>query len=232
MRNSVWTIRALTLLVAFGAIGLAAKADSSLYTDGATNGTNGALTINSGWQVEDSFALSSASTLNSVTFGNWFDPGDTGLTVDWAIVSSEGSQTPVCGSCSGTASLSGVFDFTNVYSYDIYDETFSLPSLNLAAGTYWLSLQNETTSFGSLAYWDNSGGLSGVYQQYAGDGSPGDLGGDNCTAIYGYPAGGCSNAFTIYGTSSTGVTPEPSSLALLVSGITLLGAEIRRRRLI
>jgi hypothetical protein len=165
--------------------------------------------------------------LTSVSFGNWLYSGDTASSVDWAIVGSEGSQTPVCGGCSGTASLTAGAPTVNSFGFDVMDQSFLLSGLNLAAGTYWLELQNLVTNSGDPGYWDENGGPSSVWQS-----GSGDLSGANCTAAIGDPPGACSNSFTINGTNSTGVTPEPGSVALLFSGVMLIGAEIRRRRII
>jgi hypothetical protein len=219
------TARFFTLLIAISAIGVAAKADTTLYSDGPINGTYDAWTINSGLQVEDSFTLSSASTLTGVTFGNWLAAGDTASTVDWAIVGSEGSQTPVCGGCSGTASLTAGDTFANGFGFDVIDQSFSFASFGLAPGTYWLELQNLVTNSGNTGYWDMNGGPSSIWESVYGDQT-----GGNCSEDSG--PGTCSDSFTIMGTTTTGATPEPGSLALLFSGVTLIGAEIRRRRII
>jgi hypothetical protein len=222
MRICNRSVRFLSLLIALSAIGVAARADT-LYSDGPINGTVAGWTINQGFQVEDSFTLSSASTLTGVTFGNWLFYGDSASSVDWAIVGSEESQIPVCAGCSGTASLTAGTTFDNGEGYDVVDQSFSFASLGLAPGTYWLELQNEVVSNGDPGYWDMNGGPSSIWDSGADDQS-----GTNCTIA----PGACSDPFTIMGTTTTSATPEPGSLALLFSGVTLIGAEIRRRRVI
>ena len=81
-------------------------------------------------------------------FTVWAYPGDTALTVDWSITSDAFVGTTYG---SGTVSLSSSFISSNQYGYDI--DQLSATGLNVAlgAGTYWLNLQNATTSFGEPA---------------------------------------------------------------------------------
>jgi hypothetical protein len=218
-------LRTASLLIAVSTIALAANADVTLYSDGAPSGAYSAWTINYGFQVQDSFNLSSASTLTGVTFGSWLSTGDTASAVDWAIVTTEGTQTLACAGCSGTATLTpdGSFSVTGFSGFSGVDQSFSLPDLSLSAGTYWLELQNLVTNDGDPGYWDMNGGPSSVWEN-----SFNDQTGSNCSQ--GNGPGTCSNSFTIVGTTGAAATPEPSSLALLGSGLTLLAAEIRRRR--
>ena len=196
-----------------------ARADT-IYTDGPTNGTFSALTINNGVQTEDSFTVAATSTLTSVTFGDWVTDGDQALSIEWAIVPSEGSQTPVCSTCSGTANLTGVLDTTNSLA-KVYDETFSLPDITLAPGTYWLELQDELLSEGDAAYWDINGGPSMVWNS-----AVGDLSNNACNVS---STGTCSNAFTIYGTVDAAATPEPGSLTLFGAAAVVIATQLRRR---
>ena len=203
--------------------GSAANA-SVLYTDGPVNGTYSAWTINFGFQVEDSFSLAGSSTLTGVDFGNWLS-GDTASTVDWAIVGTEGSQTPICGACSGTAALTAGTSFTNTLGYNVVDQSFSLPNLSLGSGTYWLELQNLVTSDGEPGYWDMNGGPSLAWES-----AYGDVNGANCTTDQGLPSGACSNSFDILGTAgSLTAVPEPISLSMFGAGLLGLGFIYRRR---
>jgi hypothetical protein len=192
--------------MAFGMTLLTAPARATtLYTNGALSGDIGGLGLYVGNQVTNNFTLSGPSTLLSVTFGEWVDSGATPDDVDWGIGSSAfGSDLGSATGVSLTLSLfctagSGCGDGV----YDVYASTFTL-DLPLAGGTYWLTLQNGTTSSG-LAFWDQNGGPSLV---------------ETTCCVSGY----LSNSFTI-----TGTVPDPGGVWLGGSGLLLLCAASLRR---
>jgi PEP-CTERM motif len=101
----------------------------------------------------------------------------------------------------------------------LFESTFSLND-TLAAGTYYLTLQNASTSYGAPAFWDINQGPSAAWESAEGNLTP-----SLCQEAVGY-SGTCSDSFQLYGNSAS--TPEPASLLLLGTG--LLGLARMRRK--
>jgi hypothetical protein len=181
--------------------GGAAKA-GVLYTNGPISGNVGALFINHGVAVRDSFTLTGPSTITGVEFGAWVNQGAKPVSVDWGI-----SATPTF-TDQATGALSSTFLFTNIFTLDVYKADFSIPDLTLAAGTYWLTLQNAVESDGGFLSWDQNSGSSQAFSSAAG----------GLTAP--------SNSFTIFGSA----VPEPATWAMMLLGVAGLGAALRSRR--
>jgi PEP-CTERM motif len=195
-------IAALTLIC----LALAAVPAWADYSNGAINGTTDAWTINFGYVVSDSYV--SDGNVTGFMFGVWEFPGDTMTTVDWSITSGENSGT-VFGS--GTANVTDKYISSNQYGYNI--DLITVSGLNVAeisGNTYWLNLQNASVPSGDPVYWDENSGKSSASE----------------SALGTIP----SEAFTINSSGSTsGSTPEPSSIMLFGSGILGLAGVLRRK---
>jgi hypothetical protein len=214
----------LTLAAILCLLTAAPASASTLYDNGLVNGTIGAWTIALSSpgenEISDSFTLGSASTLTGAQIGLWLFHGDTATNVDWSIgTTSFGSNIG-----SGTAAvLTGTFQYTSALGFDIYESTFSLSGA-LAAGTYYLTLENLVVSNGDLGYWDETDGPSAAFGNIAPISSPPMIGNLNqVCGTPGYPGtlgASCSESFQIYGTTPT-TTPEPASWVLLGSSILI-----------
>ena len=178
-----------------------------LYSNGATNGNTDAWTINFGFAVSDTFPTP-GGPINGLQFAAWLFPGDVLLNSEVLITTAE---------FGGTTLFDQVVNFTqqtgcpiNSYGYAICVESGSF-SANLAAGTYWLTLQNATVNNGDPVYWDENSGPSSASENSVGT----------------VP----SEAFTLLGstTTTTSTTPEPSSILLFGSGILGLAGVLRRK---
>jgi hypothetical protein len=240
MKNKMKTLA----LLGFSALLLAIPASAgTAYSNGPINGTVDGWTINSGYDVADTFSLSSAQTLTSVTFGAWTTPGDTVNDVSWAIVLDPTTCTPTCAAplFSGTAAVTQTFLEAGTgfaAGLNIDSESFNLPaSVTLGPGNFWLVLQGATDTAANtdLIYWDENDGPSEAYTGGGGGGNQGFITpsnpnfwttpGDPASTICTSPGttGYCSESFTINNS-----LPEPSSLALGGFGLVLLGA-LRRK---
>jgi hypothetical protein len=203
MRTFVLSIIAAALLLCPATL----NASTVVYDNGPINGSIDAWSIATnlyGWEVSDSFTLSAPATLTSADVGLYVLPGDTPSSLTWSFGTSffdaslgTGTSTP------GNTYWGSGFDY-----YDIYDSTFSLPSISLAAGTYYLSLSGMTTENQNI-FWDENDGPSSAMQNQ-GTGAIG------------------SESFRLY--SGTTI-PEPGTFAALGFGLaSLAGLALRRRK--
>jgi hypothetical protein len=210
LRRLSFALVAITVLVSLSVHKTFA---GTLYTNGAINGTSGALSINNFDTVRDTFVITGPSTVTGVDFGAWTSPGNTLDTVSWEIL----DPTVTTVYASGTANLSGTTLFTNSFNFDVDSESFSINPLDLGSGTYLLGLSGITSVTGGATYWDENGGASTAFTAA----SP--LGTGNGTSS--------SESFQIIGTQNNlASAPEPSSLAALVVGGSVMGLLVARRR--
>src|SRR5580700_3153314 len=194
--------RCLPLLAAFAGLWAASASATVLYDDGGDQQIS-YYTIDGPYAVTDSFLLASAAYVYDVNL----------------IVAVESSSTPVgvdrlitTAAFGGTTEASGTAAFFNTTVSSIpplyggaltaYSVEFSVPGLPLAAGTYWLQLQNGTSTGGQGLAWAQSDGPSSAQQTVTGSIT--------------------SESFQIS-------SPEPGGLILMGSGILALVLRLRSR---
>jgi len=202
-------------LLMFSALLTAPAWGTTLYSDGAINGTSNAQYLDQGYAVSDSFVLSSDSTLTGVSnIGIWVTGGDTLTSFDWIISTSPGGAGTLEGSGSGFSSateLTPTSSYGNSGAYNVYNVGFTISDLVLTAGTYYLTLQNATSSAGIVAWDWNYIGSSTAYYYYGG-----------------VQYAGFSSPFEIDGTVDT---PEPNEMVLLATGLAALAALTLRKKI-
>jgi hypothetical protein len=211
----------LPILVFLILVPTSAYAESVLYD----NGTGGGFpTVTSGYNlgylresgVTNSFLITSSSTVTSVNFWTLAFPGAVPQTIEWAITSGPfgeffGGSTIAFGSANLNYNL---ISPGYLSGYDFGVNTFSVPSLVLGPGTYWLWLQTPNVTPGSpccsdinppnTLYWATNNGPSQADQA---------VGLIQFSHTYSSVP---SEAFQILGPTTV---PEPTTLVLL--GITV-----------
>ena len=211
LRNLIGTA---AIALSATAIGLSQPASATvLYDNGPLSGAVDAFTINYGFSVSDSFTLTQAATVTGVNFGVWSQPNDVMQTVDWGITANPADYVDN-GTAAVTTNLTGAVDGKFNY-YSLANDSFSTGSVHLAAGTYYLVLQNAVTNTGSPIYWDESDGASSATESYIGN-----------LANYSAPNTTGSESFQILG----GAVPEPATWAVMLVGFGGVGAVMRSRR--
>ena len=190
------------LAICLAALPVAAQ-QGTVYSNGPINGTTDAWEINFGILVSDSFNVGSGgSSVGGVSFGAWTFPGD--VLENARVLINSG----------GTVYIDQIVSFTqsscsnNQYAFNVCTETGSFSPVNLAAGTYLLTLHDAVVNDGDPIYWDENSGPSLAEENMVGT----------------IP----SEAFTVLGAPSTSV-PEPRGAMLLGSGILGLAGILRRR---
>jgi len=179
------------------------------YSNGPINGTTDAWTLNFGFVVSDTFTTS-GGLVSGLTFGAWTFPGDVLENAEVQITSAE---------FGGTVYTDQIVSFTqsacsgNQYGFNVCTETGTLSAVNLAAGTYWLNIDNAVVNDGDPIYWDENSGPSSASENSVGT----------------IP----SEAFTLLGGTSTTFpppTPEPDIVMYFASGLVGAVAILRRRK--
>ena len=153
-------------------------------------------------------------TLDTLTAA---DPGS----VNWQILAAN-TTTGLPGSLlySGNAPIHYYRPWLGNYAgLIILREAYDLPPMPLAAGTYYLGLQYVTPTFNVFM------GLASAFDGAA----QSNDGGATWTSGYG---GDTGIAVTLYDTSWSGPVPEPASWAMMIGGFGMVGAQLRRRRVV
>jgi hypothetical protein len=181
--------------------------DPVLYSDGAINGFSGGEFVCCGSETTDSFTIAGNVTATGVSnVGLWTTFGDTPETINWIISTSPDGGGTVKGSGSGVSLTTSLHNAVGT-SYDVYNASFSLGTVYLSPGTYYLELYGGTTALSSGGpYWDENGGPS-------------------TADTNGVPS--LANSFEIDGLNSV---PEPGTLGTLAAGLGFLGWLARRRK--
>lgn len=198
MKRFLWLVGVVLLF----ALAIPAVANSIVYDNGPINGEINAWGISGEFSVSNSFALGATTDVASMHFGVWVTPGEVPATVDFGISAAAfGNDLG-----SGTAvALANVFQGTNSAGADVYLSSFTFPSINLAAGTYYVTLTTGLTTNGAGLFWDENDGPSVAFA----NSHTGPIG---------------SESFAI------DATPEPGTLLMLATGFAGIVATIRRVR--
>jgi hypothetical protein len=217
MKMRIASLSLLALCVTLAAVPAMAQGNPTVYDNGPVNGEVDAWTINLGFAVSDTFHLSSGATLTGLDFWAWLEPFDTATSVEVAIGTGGYFTNDVMDT---TVSLIQSNCFSNNFGFDVCNEHASLSGLELAAGNYFLTLENAATVEGYPVYWDENSGVGCMS-----NGCPSSAQENTLGTVP-------SEAFTLsqqVSTTSTSSTPEPSSVMLFGSGILGLAGVLRRK---
>lgn len=180
--------------------GLSQQASAAVLYDNSPFYVGSAYAIYGSYRVADSFTLSSTSTVTGVTFESWINgPTSDFLSVNWSIVPTAPDWV-VTGT---TATVTSVFS-ASISPYNFNYSSFSTGAIVLAAGTYYLQLDNAVATSPYSVLWGTNYGPSTAY-------------------LYGlstpsYP----SEYFQILGDAGA-ATPLPSTWLMMISGFVGLG---------
>ncbi len=171
--------------------------------------------------VADDFTLGAAYTVTSLRFWSLQEvAADYSGSVYWAIHDNAGGPGSVLHSGT-TALVANSTGNSSAFGYAEYE--FNIPvSFQLAAGTYWLALQNDFlgNDVSTEMLWGSTsvaGGDNSVYEDF------------QLVPSVGWTLDGINHAFAILGDRvlPPNPTPEPGSLAMVLGG--LIGLRFVRR---
>jgi hypothetical protein len=170
----------------------------------------------------NTFTLASASKVTGVNFAAWNASNDLIKAVSWKILDDQFGFGATL--AQGDAAVSSNFNRVNFYNVFVTDSTFTIPDLNLGAGTYWLYLYGAITFDGQWASWDNTPIGTSNFDNNSGrtSGNTFRIYGEQLVRDPGHGGGG--------GGDPAGAVPEPAAWTLMIAGFGMVGAGLRRRR--
>jgi hypothetical protein len=156
------------------ALSLPAIAQETLYNNGP-DGDVGYYHVNFGAVVTDSFTLSEAASITS-TILTFYDVDDRNrpLHLKWSI-----TTEPLGGTVLGTGSADIVVlepPYITQFLFFGWKTSFTIPNLNLPAGTYYLQIQDVVTQWDTYVFWaETSGGASQGFYEAVGQSGAGTV---------------------------------------------------------
>jgi hypothetical protein len=205
-------LRIVSLTIACLVLAVAPAMAGTVYSNGAYNGTTDAWTINFGFTVSDSYALSGGTSVSGMNIVYWdASTSDLLTTVDYQFGSSSFS-----GTTHTSAPVTNAFLSTNQFGYALYRADIAVSNFDFTGANGFVTLGNACTTSGCSVsnpiYWDENSGPSTAYENTLGS----------------IP----SEAFTLAGGTTCGdcfQTAEPSSIMLFGSGLLSIVSVLRRK---
>jgi hypothetical protein len=173
---------------------------------------------------DNSFTITSSATIDQIMVGIWVSNPDTLSSLTGGIYTAPfGGGTELLSFSGAPTSSTLVTNSFDLGAYSLYEEYYSVTSLNLTPNTYYLALlTGSATGAAPQLYWDqsyNANTSADEWDSYLGVIQTGDD-----------LSGQASTTFQLFGTGNgADAAPEPSSVFLLGSGLACLIGMIRRR---
>ncbi len=168
-----------------------------------------------------SFTLASATTLNSASFTNlvFTDATDAQPSAaNWLFLAADGTGgLPGTTLFSGNSSIVSKTMIGGDGGFDAIQEFFNLPSVSLAAGTYYFGFQAVSNAFD--VYLTRGVAADGAVESFDG--------GVNWADDYRTRS---SVAVSLSDTAVAGAVPEPATWAFMIFGFGAIGGALRRTR--
>lgn len=158
VQNTYGSARAWGMLATLILLAASGFGQTTLYDNGP-DGDNGYYHVNFGSAVANSFALQQPATLTGVILTLYaVDDRNHPLHLKWTI-----TTAPFGGEVKGTGFVNLSIlqpPYLTNFLFFAWKEGFTIPSVNLPAGTYYLQIQDVVTQWDTWAFWAQSSGGS------------------------------------------------------------------------